>query len=56
MKEQSTETKKSKKKISSLEKQAKLDSEAVEKVKLELAVAVQERDASYAIVTEARGR
>ena len=55
MKEQSTETKKSKKKINSLEKQAKLDSEAVEKAKLELVVVVQDRDASYAIVTEARG-
>ncbi|GFZ18311.1 SEC12P-like 2 protein [Actinidia rufa] len=51
----SAEIKKSKNKISSLEKQAKLDSEAAEKAKLEFAVAVQGRDASYAAVTEARG-
>ena len=37
MKEQSVEIKKSKKKISFLEKYAKLDSEAMEKVKLDLA-------------------
>ncbi|GFY85854.1 hypothetical protein Acr_04g0005920 [Actinidia rufa] len=55
MKDQSTEIKKSKKKISFLEKQAKLDSKAKEKAKLNLALAVQERDASYATIIEARG-
>ncbi|XP_057460222.1 uncharacterized protein LOC130750653 [Actinidia eriantha] len=55
MMEQSVEIKKSKKKINSLEKQTKLDSKAAEKVKLELAAAIQERDASYAAVIEARG-
>ncbi|GFZ19831.1 Tim10/DDP family zinc finger protein [Actinidia rufa] len=54
MKEQSSELKKSKKKISSLVKQAKLDSVAVEQAKLALAMAIQERDASYDFVTEAR--
>ncbi|GFZ18529.1 hypothetical protein Acr_27g0002680 [Actinidia rufa] len=55
MKEQSAEIKKSKKKISSLKKQVKLDSEAAEKAKLDLIIVVQERDASYAAITEARG-
>ncbi|GFZ15661.1 hypothetical protein Acr_25g0000700 [Actinidia rufa] len=41
MKEQSTEIKKSKNKISSLEKQAKLALEAAEKARLELAVTVE---------------
>ena len=40
MKDHSAEIKKSKKKISSLEKQAKLDSEAAAKAKLELAIAL----------------
>ncbi|GFS33848.1 hypothetical protein Acr_00g0030830 [Actinidia rufa] len=43
MKEQSAGIKKSKQKINSLEKQAKLDSEVAEKARLELVVAVQER-------------
>ena len=55
MKEQSSEIKRSKKKISSMEKQAKLDFEVVEKAKLELTTAVRERDTSYATVIEARG-
>ncbi|GFY97893.1 hypothetical protein Acr_12g0004340 [Actinidia rufa] len=54
MKEQFAEIKKSKKKISSLERMAKLDSKAVEKAKMELATVVQERDASYVAVTEAQ--
>ena len=55
MKEQSTEIKKSRKKIGSLEKQVNLDLEAVEKAKLGFAVAMQERDASNAVGIEARG-
>ena len=47
--------KKSKKKISYLERQAKLDPKDAEKPKSELIVAVQERNASYAAITEARG-
>ncbi|GFZ10838.1 hypothetical protein Acr_22g0002360 [Actinidia rufa] len=53
---QSIEIKKSKKKISSLEKQAKLDSKAMEKAKLELVVVVQKRDASYAAITKAQSK
>ncbi|GFZ01497.1 hypothetical protein Acr_15g0001060 [Actinidia rufa] len=55
MKEQSSELKKSKKKISSLDKQDKLDSTVIEKTKLALATAIQERDANYTTVSEARG-
>ncbi|GFY89066.1 hypothetical protein Acr_06g0010060 [Actinidia rufa] len=54
MKEQSVKIKKSKKKISSFKKQEKLDSNAMEQMKLALAIVVQERDASYAAVTEAQ--
>ena len=53
MKELSFEIKRFKKKISSLEKQAKLEFEAAKKAKLELVVAVQERDDSYAALTKA---
>ncbi|GFY99361.1 hypothetical protein Acr_13g0007620 [Actinidia rufa] len=53
--EQSAEIKKSKKKIISLEKQARLDSQAAEKARMELVAAVQERDASNAAISEARG-
>ena len=49
MKEQSSEFKKSKKKISSPEKQAKLDSAAVEQAKLAPTTTIQERDVSYTI-------
>ena len=55
MKDQSAEIKRSKKKISSLEKQVKLDSKATNKAKLELAAIVQERDPSYTVITEAQG-
>ncbi|GFZ14413.1 hypothetical protein Acr_24g0006030 [Actinidia rufa] len=53
MKEQSAKIKESKKKISSLEKQAKLDFQVVEKARLEITAAVQERDASNVAITEA---
>ncbi|GFS39975.1 hypothetical protein Acr_00g0065920 [Actinidia rufa] len=52
---QSSELKRSKKKISSLEKQAKLDSTTAKQMKLDLAAAIQEKDASYVVVTEAQG-
>ena len=55
MKDESAEIKRSKKKISSLEKQVKLDSKATNKAKLELAAIVQERDPSYTVITEAQG-
>ncbi|GFY92682.1 hypothetical protein Acr_08g0010780 [Actinidia rufa] len=56
MKEQSSELKKSKKKINSLEKQAKLDFDVIEQAKLALTVAIQEQDASYATITEIQGK
>ena len=55
MKDQFAEIKRPKKKISSLEKQVKLDSKATDKAKLELAAIVQERDPSYTVITEAQG-
>ena len=38
-----------------MKKQAKLDSKAIEKAKLDLAAIMKERDASYATATKARG-
>ena len=50
MKEKSSEIKRSKKKISSIEKQAKMDSKVAEKAKSELATTVQERDVSHTAI------
>ncbi|GFY97709.1 hypothetical protein Acr_12g0002500 [Actinidia rufa] len=55
MKVQSSEIKKSKKKISSLEKQSKLDSKTAYKASLELVAVIQKRDASLAAITKAWG-
>ncbi|GFY95035.1 hypothetical protein Acr_10g0004200 [Actinidia rufa] len=55
MKEQPTEIKKSKKKISFLEKQARLDSQVVEKAKLELVAIVHKRDDSNSSISKAQG-
>ncbi|GFZ11110.1 hypothetical protein Acr_22g0005080 [Actinidia rufa] len=54
MKEQSAEIKKSKKKISSLEKQTRLDSQVVKKARLKLATTVQKRDARNIAISEGR--